>query len=476
MTITTDLELEALTGQVHAALANWNNLSSSEEELLSGLLLVRQRRQAADNATSPLQKRRLTNEVLQEAIDRLAAQSQRDADVLRWRFAEEQIIRQVATRLHASPDQINRWQRAAIHHLAEILYSRETSLRDARRRQLEDALPPPSYTLLVGIAAARQKLLRLLSEASAPWQVAVWGLGGIGKTALADAVCRDLCGAFIYEGIVWFRAAGQTLSGKPLNDREVYEALLNHMADTLWPEAAGGQTPAQRAARAARLLRERPYLLVVDNLETTENTSYLLEQTSDLVKPSKIVLTTRARPTIVDQAYFLPLHSLSQADAVTLMRHQARTGGLTELANARESVLVSVYDAVGGNPLALKLVVSLAAVMPLDQILEGLAGKRTGAIDNLYRHVFWHSWRALSPEAQTLLQAMPLIGQAGALPEQMQAISQLPDDSFWNALTELVSRSLLEVHGSVETRRYGIHRLTEAFLHSEIIDWPPDNS
>ena len=73
-----------------------------------------------------------------------------------------------------------------------------------------------------------------------------------------------------------------------------------------------------------------------------------------------------------------------------------------------------------------------------------------------------------------MLQAMPLVADTGALPEQMQSVSGLPEAEFWPAVHELFARSLLEVRGSVHERRYSIHRLTETFLRTEIIDWPED--
>ena len=82
------------------------------------------------------------------------------------------------------------------------------------------------------------------------------------------------------------------------------------------------------------------------------------------------------------------------------------------------------------------------------------------------------AWQKLTPEGQALLQAMPLVAEPGAKPEQMRAISDLPEKGFWPAVTELFSRSLLEARGNIQERRYGIHRLTETFLRTEIIHWP----
>lgn len=69
---------------------------------------------------------------------------------------------------------------------------------------------------------------------------------------------------------------------------------------------------------------------------------------------------------------------------------------------------------------------------------------------------------------------MPLAAGVGVKPEQMQAMSGLAEQQLWPAITELVNRSLLEVRGTTWERRYGIHRLTESFLRTEIIHWPDD--
>ena len=122
--------------------------------------------------------------------------------------------------------------------------------------------------------------------------------------------------------------------------------------------------------------------------------------------------------------------------------------------------------------MALKLVVSLLDLLSLPQVLEGLSSSRPGPIEELYRHIYWQSWQILSPEAKRLLQAMPLVSETGGLPDYLQSISELPADRFWPALHELRYRSLLEVRGTIQEKRYGIHRLTESFLRTEIIDWP----
>ena len=188
--------------------------------------------------------------------------------------------------------------------------------------------------------------------------------------------------------------------------------------------------------------------------------------------PTKFLLTTRARLTPFWPAFILSLEEISLEDATDLLRHHAETTGLTQLAQADDSDMGAVYQVTGGNPLALKLVASLASILPLPRILADLGTSRPGPIEELYRHIYWRAWRTLGNEAQALLQAMPLAAEAGALPGQMQAFSALSESAFWSAVAELVSRSLLEVRGTLHERRYGIHRLTETFIRTEIIHWP----
>jgi hypothetical protein len=122
----------------------------------------------------------------------------------------------------------------------------------------------------------------------------------------------------------------------------------------------------------------------------------------------------------------------------------------------------------------LKLVVSLLDVMPLAEALSGLVQSRQGPIEELYRHIYWKAWQALSDGARNLLLAMPLVARTGARPEQLQEITGLLDAQFWLAIQELRKRSLLEVRGNLRERRYGIHRLTETFLHTEILQEPDE--
>lgn len=465
------LTIEELRSDVHQALRTWHQLDSSEEELLAFLLLVQQARAEGAETSGRGSRRRATNRVLESAIAALAESDERAATLLRSRFIEEEITRRVAVRLHASVDQVNRWQRAAITDLARILQDREMEARAARLRRLETTLPSPTYTRLFGLEGAKEEVSDALLRAGEPWTVTIAGIGGIGKTSLAHAVARLVMQDLTFERVCWLRAPAQ-MGETGLDAAHIYQQLLQSLAERIWPEDAGLETSDARERRLRHALKASPYLIVIDNLEDEEDTAYVLNQIRALTDPSKFLLTARAQPTVAPSSYFVSLDELPKDEATALVRDYAGTIGLTALTEAEPATLTAIYDVTGGNPLALKLVTSLAAVLPLPQILADLQEVRPGPIEDLYRNIYWESWRTLSEQARSLLQAMPLVAESGARPAHMQAISGLSEEEFWPAVTELVARCLLEVHGTLDERRYSIHRLTETFLRTEIIHWP----
>jgi hypothetical protein len=156
------------------------------------------------------------------------------------------------------------------------------------------------------------------------------------------------------------------------------------------------------------------------------------------------------------------LDELAQPDAVALLRHEGSVRGLHDVVEADDDQLRPIYCVVGGNPLALKLVVGQLAALPLDRVLSGLEAAQPRT-DAFYDYLFGTSWNLLSPLACKLLRHLASLPVEGATWQDLSAGSGLPDEALVTAVAELASYSLLQSAGLVE-KVYTLHPLTRHFV------------
>ncbi|HMQ50991.1 MAG TPA: NB-ARC domain-containing protein [Anaerolineae bacterium] len=459
--------------RVHQALRTWH--VRSVKDTLTDLLLAQQ----TQPNQAGLNPRLTSNQILLDGLECLKQINLEGTDLLQRRFLDQETALELAHRYNLSEDIIFQRQRAAIGQLAEIVWQQEQDLRQKRARQIEARLEPLTYSRLFGIADKLAEVQAQLETTSAPWLVAIEGLGGIGKTALADALVRDLALTGSFQDIGWVSArqldflpaTGLQPTDQPALEIETLtHSLLNQFGADLPPTASA---PAKLAA-LKECLKAAPYLIVIDNLETALDYQTLLPTLYQLANPSRFLLTSRHSLRAYPEVYCCPLPELSQADTMALLRHEAQVRGIPALANAAQAQLDSIYRVVGGNPLALKLVVGQIAVLPLPQVLDNLKQAQGKKVDELYTYIYWQVWHRLEPTAQHVLLAMPL-AQNGDL-AHLQAVTQLDPGQIFDALEQLTTLSLVEVGGDdLLDRHYRIHRLTETFLLTEVTSWPRAN-
>ena len=460
------LDVEA----VHHALRAWQNTSGTSEDLLSFLLLVQEQQTAAFPSADPPLLRRATNEILLQAVEALAKQDPIKADILRMRFIENTSARNVAYHLNYTPDTVYRQQREAIDALTGILTKWEMERRKDRANALLTDLPPATYSQLFGIHQQQQDLSQRLLDRDQHHLLSIVGLGGIGKTSLADAVVRQVIPHFYFTRILWLRLESDTLTGRFPAPEIAYQTLLDNLSQMLWPDEATRYAQNERLTRIRYQLSQAPHLIVIDNLEDPDDTAYLLAQLHDFVRPSKVLVTSRVRPQTATPVYLLTLQDLQKEDAESLIRHHAQEKGLTAVATMDDADLQEIYETIGGNPYALKLVVDLLDLHPLPSLLQQLSQGGDGSPQQLYAHIYRQIWQTLTANAKLLLQAFLLTGDRGGDASQLQQITGL-NEQFWPALQELRHRSLVEVRGTLHQRRYGIHRLTDTFLRTDVTGW-----
>ncbi|MCB0250885.1 MAG: hypothetical protein KDI07_20080 [Anaerolineae bacterium] len=466
-----NLSSDALRDDVAAALSQWSKGGAASP--LGYLRLVHKARQETGAGEV-----RAANQVLLMGVDALERESAEQAKLLRWRYLDGLTMLHVANRLNRSEPACYRLQRQAIERLAEILLASEQQLRDTQAALAVEKLGVPPYESLFGVDSFVDRLLDMLAVAEAPWLVLLEGIGGIGKTSLADALLRRAIGAGAFAGFGWVTARRQilrlsgamkTVATPTLTTDELIECLAKQlMPDTPLPLPFRVDTtlPLLRGR-----LNARPHLIVVDNLETVIDLETLLPTLRLLAKPSKFVLTSRS--SLQDEAsiYHFPVPELSQHHAMQLLRHEARSRNAHLLAAASDEDLRSITATVGGNPLALRLVVGQTLIHDLPAILDSLRAARGQAIQQLYSYIYRQAWEGLNETAQRALLAMPLMPPPGRDAAFLSRVSGLALSDVQNALSMLVNLNLVDRGGDLQSSCYSIHPLTRTFLLEQVAKW-----
>ncbi len=439
---------EQLTEALHQALRGNEPLTQE----IRRLFLFRKHGQAVDTETG-----NTGFAFIRFCLSEFRTQNPGQAELLSKRFVEKESTKSIANRLSLSQEQVNRQQKAAIEALAEWVLIEEERQEKEFERSLINSLVSPSYTQLFGAEKITSLLTDLLGSSKSPWLISLIGLGGIGKTALADWTLRALIPNFPYQQLFWLRADRE--KGRPVRKEQLVGQLCRRFIADAIPFA--GQLSELR-----KYLKAHSCLIVLDDLDTELADLELVELLQDLASPSKFLLTSRRLPAPLAQVYIVPVTELKPNPALELLVYEASQRGMQNVARDMRAHMEEIYARTGGNPLALRLVAGLLQAWSLPTVLAALQKRTGGDIEKMYASIFEQSWQALSRSGQRLLLSMLLVGTEGATEQHLQAVSGLEEVNLRTVSFELRQRSLLEIRGSILEPRYGIHHLTETFLRN----------
>ena len=146
-------------------------------------------------------------------------------------------------------------------------------------------LPQPTYTQFVGRDEELAWLRQRLSPDDQVWQIAITGIGGVGKSALALAIAHEyrqryneLSPEERFEAIVWVSAKEEVLTAFGREPADVPEQVLHTLEDVytaiarvLEREDITRAQPEEQNALVKNALKRQRTLLIMDNLESVKD-------------------------------------------------------------------------------------------------------------------------------------------------------------------------------------------------------------
>lgn len=455
-----------LLADLRAALQRWHKATMGDAPLAARLAEV-ERRLAADPG---LARADVLRGVIRAALDHLRTNGQADhADLLERRYLRQQGVYRLCEDYHFSERSLYYRLQEATAALAHALWAVEQQGLTGFPKPVRSVhLPPPDYTRLFGVEGLLARLLARLEAPDDHWLVSLEGMGGLGKTALAREAAGRLAETGRFASVAWETAKQEFYTWHRLETSPrpalTFEQLLDAIADQLGGEGPGPLPLAAKRERVRALLRDRPCLVVVDNLETAVDAETLPGQLWELARPSKFLFTSRYRLPPCPGLSALPVDELAEPDALALLRYEGQQRGLLEVAQADNEALRPILAVTGGNPLALKLVVGQLVSLPLSRVLAELKTVQPET-DPFYQYLYRRSWDLLSAPARHLLLCMTLLPAGGGEWEDLAALTGLSDKDLTTAITGLIAHSLLQA-GGLE-KAYTIHPLTHSFIANQ---------
>ncbi len=313
-----------------------------------------------------------------------------------------------------------------------------------------------------------RELLASTGRRSAAVVSAIYGIAGVGKSALAVRAAHALAAHFP-DGQLYVDLRGASASGSsPLAPLEVLGPFLRALG------VDGEDVPVELEGAVARfrsLLTGRRVLVVLDNAASAEQVRPLLPAAPG----SAAIVTSRQALFMLEGAVILQLDVLSPKESVALLRRLAGT----ERVAAEPSVALTVALQCGCLPLALRIAGARLAARPswpLHALAEQLADERR-RLDRLQleggglgvRASFQLGYQALLDSEGGALAARTfrllglLDGADVSIPVAAALVDQ-PPGTVETVLERLVDAQVLQ---SPSPGRYRLHDLLRLFAREK---------
>jgi DNA-binding SARP family transcriptional activator/tetratricopeptide (TPR) repeat protein len=323
---------------------------------------------------------------------------------------------------------------------------------------------PGSPSTFVGRSAEQRSIAKvLLDKGPGTATVAIYGPGGVGKSALALRVAQDVAHDFP-DGQLYADLQGSSAGLAPLAAIDVVGRLLRALG------VDGGRVPKEPAEATAllrSLLAERRMLIVLDNAAEAAQVRPLLPGAS----ASATLVTSRTPLTTLDDAIHVGLDVLCPEESAATLALLDGSGRCA--ADSRSAHRLA--ELCGHLPLALRIVaarVMARPAWPLEVFVAGLADQRR-RLDELdhaelnIRSCFDVAYSALADSTEEIDRAAARAFRLLGLPEArdlshpiVARLIDLDEQATTRVLGRLLDAQLLQ---NPFPGRYRMHDLVLAY-------------
>jgi len=326
---------------------------------------------------------------------------------------------------------------------------------------------PPAAPDFTGRAAQIEAILSALRVPATPANgtvglVAVTGMGGIGKTALAVQAAHMLVESYP-DGQLYLNLRGYG-PGPPMTTADALRQLLRSLGLDLQLIPAGVE---EAAALLRSQLAGRRMLVLLDNATDVQQVLPLLPGSPG----SGVIITSRGAMATLPCARQIRLDALSESESVELLSGVVGAERVTAEPEAAESLTLLI----GRLPLAVRLIAARLAARPSWPIqhlvdllrdegrrLDGLGSDETGVRASIASSVQFlqTSDRSLDREAAESLPLLSIPDGSDLITVVAAHLLDVPVERADAVLERLVDLNLLD---SVAPERYRFHDLIRTY-------------
>ncbi|MFP5264444.1 MAG: ATP-binding protein [Blastocatellia bacterium] len=339
---------------------------------------------------------------------------------------------------------------------APNFYSFRTAIFDFTKAE---EMPPAARTFI----GRKREIKELTGLLEAGGSAVVAGLGGVGKTGLAQEMTRRVKSHFT-GGIAWVNCETKPLFGDIIVTCGV--ALIGEVVRQFLPN--------EQRQRLDDTLRDQTCLVVLDNFETIAEDGDVLRWLKTIARPSSALITSRQSVPYLN-APTVRLDALPRRDAVKMFTERAQAGGWE--GNDSERV-PQLCEMIGNLPLAIELLAPRAAELPLAELmklvsknLDSLAREKDPLLAERHQSIaacFRVSFERLTENARNLLMRLSVLPDGASV----GIIADFTEIEDWHEpIAECVRHSMLRFDG----QRYMFHPLVRRFallqLGDAVLEW-----